>query len=100
MLNENLAPHFFPPTEDGRDTRICPACKNGQLGIKLGKTGAFIGCSNYPECRYTRPLAVANGDESEQVGPLELGVDPKSRQEGDAAQGPLRPLRAAGRGRR
>ena len=42
VLNETLAPHFFPPTEDGRDTRICPACKNGQLGIKLGKTGAYV----------------------------------------------------------
>jgi DNA topoisomerase-1 len=88
VLNEALAPHFFPPTEDGRDTRVCPACKNGQLGIKLGKTGAFIGCSNYPECRYTRPLAVANGEESEQVGPLELGVDPKSGKKVTLRKGP------------
>jgi len=88
VLNENLAPHFFPPTEDGRDTRICPACKNGQLGIKLGRTGAFIGCSNYPECRYTRPLAVANGEENELVGPLELGVDPKSGKKATLRKGP------------
>jgi DNA topoisomerase I len=87
-LNEALAPHFFPPTADGRDTRVCPACKNGQLGIKLGKTGAFIGCSNYPECRYTRPLAVANGEESEQVGPAELGVDPKSGKNVSLRKGP------------
>jgi DNA topoisomerase-1 len=87
-LNETLAPHFFPLTEDGRDTRVCPACKSGQLGIKLGKTGAFIGCSNYPECRYTRPLAVANGDESEQVGPLELGLDPKSGKKVTLRKGP------------
>ncbi|WP_284735771.1 type I DNA topoisomerase [Dongia deserti] len=87
-LNEALAPHFFPPTEDGRDTRVCPACKNGQLGIKLGKTGAFIGCSNYPECRYTRPLAVANGEESEQVGPLEVGVDPKTGKNVTLRKGP------------
>ena len=88
VLNENLAPHFFPPTEDGRDTRICPACKAGQLGIKLGRTGAFIGCSNYPECRYTRPLAVANGEENELVGPLELGVDPKSGKKATLRKGP------------
>jgi DNA topoisomerase I len=88
VLNDALAPHFFPPTEDGRDTRVCPACKNGQLGIKLGKTGAFIGCSNYPECRYTRPLAVASGEESEQVGPLELGVDPKSGKKATLRKGP------------
>jgi DNA topoisomerase I len=87
-LNEALAPHFFPPTADGRDTRVCPACKVGQLGIKLAKTSPFIGCSNYPECRYTRPLAVASGDESEQVGPLELGSDPKSGKKVTLRKGP------------
>src|SRR5690606_17348167 len=90
-LNDILGPHFFPPAPDGRDTRICPACggtQNGQLGIKLGKTGAFIGCSNYPECRYTRPLAVANGEESEQVGPQELGQDPKSGKRVTLRKGP------------
>src|SRR5688572_3715125 len=88
-LNEALAPHFFPPTADGRDTRACPACKVGQLGIKLGRTGAFIGCSNYPECRYTRPLAVANGEENELVGPLELGVDPKTGKKATLRKGPF-----------
>ena len=88
VLNETLAPHFFPPAADGRDTRVCPACKNGQLGIKLGRTGAFIGCSNYPECRYTRPLAVANGEENELTGPLELGVDPKSGKKATLRKGP------------
>jgi DNA topoisomerase-1 len=88
-LNDSLGPHFFPPASDGRDTRICPACGGkGQLGIKLGKTGAFIGCSNYPECRYTRPLAVANGDEPEQVGPQELGADPKSGKNVTLRKGP------------
>ena len=88
-LNDSLGPHFFPPAPDGRDTRICPACGGkGQLGIKLGKTGAFIGCSNYPECRYTRPLAVANGDESDQVGPQELGADPKSGKNVTLRKGP------------
>ncbi len=90
-LNDALGPHFFPAAPDGRDTRICPACggtRNGQPGIKLGKTGAFIGCSNYPECRYTRPLAVANGDESDQVGPQELGQDPKSGKNVTLRKGP------------
>src|SRR6185436_14891008 len=88
-LNDILGPHFFPAAPDGRDTRICPACGGkGQLGIKLGKTGAFIGCSNYPECRYTRPLAVANGDESDQVGPQELGTDPKSGKNVTLRKGP------------
>ena len=88
-LNDALGPHFFPAASDGRDTRICPSCGGkGQLGIKLGKTGAFIGCSNYPECRYTRPLAVANGDEPEQVGPMELGKDPKSGKNVTLRKGP------------
>ena len=55
-LDELLAPHLFPPRADGTDPRACPTCGTGQLSLKLGKFGAFIGCSNYPECRYTRPL--------------------------------------------
>ncbi len=54
-INEVLAPHLFPPTEDGRDPRICPHCGAGQLSVRTARSGgAFIGCSNYPECRYTR----------------------------------------------
>ena len=56
-LNEALAPHIFPPRADGTDPRACPTCGTGRLSLKIGKFGAFIGCSNYPECRYTRPLA-------------------------------------------
>ncbi|HEY6335200.1 MAG TPA: type I DNA topoisomerase, partial [Alphaproteobacteria bacterium] len=80
-LNEELSPHFFPPQEDGSDPRLCPVCKAGKLGLKLGKFGAFIGCSNYPDCRYTRALEVAgngNGSGPALEGPKELGVDPAS----------------------
>ncbi len=78
-LDADLGPHFFPPLPDGRDPRLCPGCGAGRLSLKLGKFGAFIGCSNYPECRYTRPLAVENGGENgEPVGPRELGADPES----------------------
>ncbi|WP_298364600.1 type I DNA topoisomerase [Azospirillum sp.] len=79
-LDEELGSHFFPaPTEGGHDPRVCPVCHEGRLGLKLGKMGAFIGCARYPECRYTRPLAVAN-DESGALpeGPRELGPDPDS----------------------
>ncbi len=56
-INEVLAPHLFPSAEDGRDPRICPHCDAGQLSVRTARSGgAFIGCSNYPECRYTRPL--------------------------------------------
>jgi DNA topoisomerase-1 len=79
-LDEDLGPHFFPTQPDGRDARLCLGCGGGRLSLKLGKFGAFIGCSNYPDCRYTRPLAVdnGNGENGEQVGPRELGVDPET----------------------
>lgn len=79
-LDEALGPHFFPPQHDGTDPRACQACGNGRMGLKLGKFGAFIGCSNYPECRNTRPLAVTEGgaDAPRNEGPRELGNDPTS----------------------
>ncbi len=55
-LNEELAPLVFPAREDGSDPRICPTCGTGKLSLKLGKFGAFVGCSNYPECSFTRQL--------------------------------------------
>ncbi|CAO3422813.1 type I DNA topoisomerase [Azospirillum doebereinerae] len=79
-LDEELGSHFFPaPVEGGHDPRLCPVCREGRLGLKLGKMGAFIGCSRYPECRYTRPLSVANDENGEiQEGPRELGNDPET----------------------
>ncbi|TGU11697.1 DNA topoisomerase I, partial [bacterium M00.F.Ca.ET.156.01.1.1] len=55
-LNEVLAPLVFPKREDGSDPRICQVCGTGNVSLKLGKYGAFVGCSNYPECNYTRQL--------------------------------------------
>ncbi len=51
-LDQDLGPHFFPSRADGTDPRVCPACHAGRLGLKLGRYGSFIGCSNYPECQY------------------------------------------------
>ena len=51
-LNHELRIHFFPDKADGGDPRLCPACSKGELSLKLGKFGAFIGCSDYPECRF------------------------------------------------
>src|SRR3984957_8686791 len=65
-LDALLAPHLFPQRADGGDSRACPTCENGRLTVKLSKIGAFIGCSNYPECRYTRPLTVP-GDGSGEI---------------------------------
>jgi len=73
-LDDLLAPHLFPPREDGTDPRVCPTCGTGRLSLKLSKFGAFIGCSNYPECRYTRSLtAPGNGAEAAD---RKLGIDP------------------------
>lgn len=94
-LNDVLAPHFFPAPEDGsHDGRKCPKCADGQVSLKLGKFGAFIGCSNYPECRYTRPLATPeNGEQSEAAaeldqGPKVLGTDPETGLEISMRKGP------------
>ncbi len=74
-LDALLAPHLFPPSADGSDPRQCPSCGSGRLSLKLSKYGAFIGCSNYPECRYTRPLTVP-GEGSAEIGTKKLGEDP------------------------
>jgi DNA topoisomerase-1 len=78
-LNKMLGPHIFPPREDGGEPRTCPACGNGLLSLKIsGKYGAFIGCGNYPECRYTRQLTDQNGGDGEAATPdgKLLGNDP------------------------
>ncbi len=79
-LNEILGPHIFPPREDGGDPRTCPACKVGRLSLKIsGKYGAFIGCGNYPECRFTRQLADKGGDaEAGTPDGKQLGLDPET----------------------
>ncbi|WP_062220363.1 type I DNA topoisomerase [Aureimonas sp. D3] len=82
-LNEELAPLVFPDRGDGTDPRACPRCGNGKLSLKLGKFGAFVGCSNYPECGFTRQLGsnlsaeAAEGDGGLNE-PKDLGVDPDS----------------------
>ena len=77
-LNEILGPHIFPPKPEGGDPRQCPNCGAGRLSLKVGKFGAFIGCSNYPECRFTRQFSdTQNGapEASTPEGKL-LGQDP------------------------
>ena len=74
-LDAELGPHFFANDGTGRDPRLCPGCGAGRLSLKLGKFGAFIGCSNYPECRYTRPLIV-EGEAEPSVQETALGAEP------------------------
>ena len=77
-LNEALGPHIFPDKGDGSNPRICPTCGSGQLSLKVGKFGAFIGCSNYPECRFTRQLATAEGEGEAEAADKELGINPET----------------------
>ena len=82
-LNDELAPLVFPMREDGSNPRICPKCGNGNLSLKLGKYGAFVGCSNYPECGYTRQLsdAINGNEEVTEDGTKVLGKDPYTGEE-------------------
>ena len=83
-LNEALGPLAFPDKEDGSDPRLCPTCNEGQLSLKVGRFGAFIGCSNYPDCKFTRQLGAEGLEQSEQVandGPKVLGIDPNTSEE-------------------
>ena len=104
-MNDVLGPHIFKDTGDG-DPRICPKCNEGELSLKTGKFGAFVGCTRYPECRFTRPFAQAEGREGDIE--RELGNDPETGlivylkdgrfgpyiQLGDAGEGNEKPKRS------
>jgi DNA topoisomerase-1 len=79
-LDEGLGRHFFPDDGSGRDVRLCSVCGQGKLSLKLGRFGAFIGCSNYPNCRYTRALGIESEEDAKAPATpdTELGVDPAS----------------------
>jgi DNA topoisomerase-1 len=71
-LDEFLAPWLYPPRAEGSDPRVCPQCGNGRLSLRGGKFGAFVACSNYPECRYTQKFG-QGGDQAQSEGPTDLG---------------------------
>jgi DNA topoisomerase-1 len=90
-LDRDLGPHFFPAREDGSDPRICPACQKGRLGLKLGRYGSFIGCSKYPECQFTRRLAIEGGEGDAEVlkeGMRTLGKHPQTGEDITVRRGP------------
>ncbi|HEV2559052.1 MAG TPA: type I DNA topoisomerase [Microvirga sp.] len=105
-LNELLGPHIFPDRGDGSNPRTCPTCGQGQLSLKLGKFGAFIGCSNYPECKFTRQLQATGvngeGDGSSenggQPGVRVLGDDPKTGEQVTLRDGRFGPFVQLGEG--
>ena len=100
-LNDMLSDHIFPAREDGADPRKCPTCGTGTLSLKLGKFGAFIGCSNYPECKHTMQLSdAATGQSSEAAaGDGVLGTDPESGEEVFLKSGRFGPYVQLGEGK-
>ncbi|MCX2698986.1 MULTISPECIES: type I DNA topoisomerase [Ochrobactrum] len=99
-LNEELAPLAFPDRGDGSDPRTCPTCGTGQLSLKLGKYGAFVGCSNYPECKFTRQLGGdGNGEAAASDEPKSLGKDPFTGEEITARTGRFGPYIQRGEGK-
>ncbi|HCM84154.1 MAG TPA: type I DNA topoisomerase, partial [Rhodospirillaceae bacterium] len=94
VLDAELEAHLFPPRNDGTDPRKCPL-DGGRLGLKLGRYGAFIGCSHYPECEFKKPLSVgvggANGEGGEDSGPRILGPHPDNGEDIEVKIGPYGP---------
>jgi DNA topoisomerase-1 len=100
-LNDILAPHIFPPRADGEDARKCQSCGTGQLSLKIGKFGAFIGCSNYPDCRFTRQMSSNEAADAEMI-PAEgivLGTDPDTGEQVTRHVGRFGPYVQLGKGK-
>ena len=76
-LDDFLSPWLFPDKDDGSDPRLCPQCGNGRLSLRGGKFGAFVACSNYPECKFTRPFGTAGAGEAEAPAELGEGIELK-----------------------
>lgn len=102
VLNEVLAQIAFPPRADGSDPRSCPLCTAGQLSLKLGRYGAFVGCSNYPECKFTRQLGSEGEDQAEGPRadePATLGQDPETGEDVTLRTGRFGPYVQRGEGK-
>ena len=96
-LDDFLAPWLFPDRADGSDPRLCPACGEGRLSLRGGRFGAFVACSNYPDCKFTRPF----GGESagDDAGPQLLGADPETGAEVSLRTGRFGPYFQLGEGK-
>ncbi len=97
-LDDFLAPFLFPDKGDGSDPRLCPLCGTGRLGLRGGRFGAFVACSNYPECKFTRRFG-QGGEQAEDAGPQVLGQDPGSGQDVTLRSGRFGPYFQLGDGK-
>lgn len=98
-LDKFLSPYLFPEREDGSDPRLCPKCGEGRLALRGGKFGAFVACSNYPDCKYTRKFAQPGGENGEDTGPEVLGVHPETQLEVSRKSGRFGPYVEMGEGK-
>lgn len=98
-LDEFLSDYLFPPKEDGTDPRVCPKCGEGRLALRGGKYGAFIACSNYPECKFTRRFAQPGGAGDDGADDQSMGKDPVSGLEVERKTGRFGPYIQLGEGK-
>ncbi|MFA5970500.1 MAG: type I DNA topoisomerase [Sphingomonas sp.] len=98
-LDKFLGAYLFPDKGDGSDPRLCPNCGEGHLALRGGKFGAFVACSNYPECKYTRRFAQGGGAAGEDTGPEVIGTDPETGQEISKRSGRFGPYIQMGDGK-
>ncbi|HJR57583.1 MAG TPA: type I DNA topoisomerase [Rhizomicrobium sp.] len=95
-LEAVMGAHIFPPGEDGVDPRKCPSCENGRLNLKLGRFGAFIGCTNYPECKFTKQIGAKPGEGD--TGPVDIGIFPGTEEKITLRSGRFGPYVQLGEG--
>jgi DNA topoisomerase I len=98
-LDKFLAPYLFPEREDGSDPRLCPKCGEGKLALRGGRFGAFVACSNYPECKFTRKFGQPGGADGGDTGPEVLGTHPETGLEVSRKSGRFGPYFEMGEGK-
>ncbi|MFV0644242.1 MAG: type I DNA topoisomerase, partial [Sphingomonadaceae bacterium] len=98
-LDQFLSDYLFPPREDGTDPRACPQCTDGKLALRGGRYGAFVACSNYPECKYTRRFAQPGGGGEDSADDGVMGVDPETGEEIERKTGRFGPYIQMGEGK-
>lgn len=98
-LDAFLEPYLFPDKGDGTDPRLCPSCGTGRLALRGGKFGAFVACSNYPDCKFTRRFGQPGGAEGGDSGPEVIGQDPDTGEDISRRSGRFGPYIQRGEGK-